>query len=232
MKVFGISRGKYNLTKTNGFYKKSLFPSLNALNITYIKTLLPKQIEAGFSLIEATTALVIISVTFGFALPIFISQRVQNINSEIRTGAIAISQQILDAMRTENLSQLHSAGFYPINSQLSSQGAVGSSVLQVTSTEGLVVGQSIAIGSYPNSYVIRSVDSTLNQITLTSPLMAAQSANAQIKPISLGYLYDVTIGYCTNTNLPCGTNSRNLLIQVKYNAQTVYTVETVYTQFN
>lgn len=68
------------------------------------------QTEQGFSLVEVLAALTILTITLGFAAPIFIGQRVNNLNSEIRTGAVAASQQVLDRLRRTDPSGLPSTG--------------------------------------------------------------------------------------------------------------------------
>lgn len=64
---------------------------LNNLNIA----------EQGFSLVESLAALVILVTVLGFAAPLFMDQRFSNIKSEIRTGAVAASQQILEQTRVD-----------------------------------------------------------------------------------------------------------------------------------
>jgi type II secretory pathway pseudopilin PulG len=46
----------------------------------------------------------------------------------------------------------------------------------------------------------------------------------------LGEPYNATITYCEDAS-KCSTNSRQIKVQVSHYAQTVYTVETVYTRF-
>ncbi len=66
--------------------------------------------EQGFSLVEAIAALTILAVVLGFAGPLFINQRINNVNSEIRTGAVAASQQILDRLRQTDPTTMPSSG--------------------------------------------------------------------------------------------------------------------------
>lgn len=188
------------------------------------------QSEIGFSLVEALVALLIMTIVFSVAGPLFINQRLQNINSEIRTGAIALSQQILDALKQVDPSTIPKSGSVTLNTNLTSSAPSTSNVLNVSSVSGFVVGQSLVVGSDSGENIIQSINSVLNKITLTSALGTNQPAGASVKVTSIGYPYDVTIQYCPNASFPCGTSSRNVRVQVNYNGNTVYTVETVYTQ--
>lgn len=196
------------------------------------------QAEKGFSIIEALVALLIVTIVSSLSVSLFIGQHQQNINSEIRTGAIALSQQILDSLRQVNPKIMPgTSGGVPVpggvtlRPKLTSSASSSIRVLNVNLVDGFVVGQSLVIGSdSANTYSIQSIDSVTKTITLSSGLETAQPVDALVKPISLGYSYDLTVQYCSNANLPCGTSSRNVKVEVAYNAKTVYTVETVYTQ--
>jgi type II secretory pathway pseudopilin PulG len=53
----------------------------------------------GFSLIEATIALTTLGITLAYAMPLFLYSKMNNIKSEVRTGALMVSQQIFDELR-------------------------------------------------------------------------------------------------------------------------------------
>lgn len=53
----------------------------------------------GFSLIEATIALTTLGITLAYAMPLFLYSKMNNIKSEVRTGALMVSQQIFDDLR-------------------------------------------------------------------------------------------------------------------------------------
>lgn len=53
----------------------------------------------GFSLIEATIALSTFGITLAYAMPLFLFSKMNNIKSEVRTGALMVSQQIFDDLR-------------------------------------------------------------------------------------------------------------------------------------
>lgn len=123
------------------------------------------QSQQGFSLVEALAALTILTITIGFVSPLFVGQRVNNLKSEIRTGAVAVSQQILDELRQIDPTTLRSSG-----------------------------------------------------------------SDTRSSLQAMGYTYEAKIYYCENLSY-CSTTTRQIRVEVKNNGQTVYNVETVYTQF-
>ncbi|WP_099239163.1 type IV pilus modification PilV family protein [Synechococcus sp. BDU 130192] len=63
--------------------------------------LLKKHCSKGFSLIEAMAALAVFTIIFAVSAPLFFTQQKSNIDSEVRTGAVSLSQQILDTIRAD-----------------------------------------------------------------------------------------------------------------------------------
>jgi type II secretory pathway pseudopilin PulG len=53
----------------------------------------------GFSLIEATIALTTLGICLAYAMPLFLYSKLNNIKSEVRTGALMASQQVFDDIR-------------------------------------------------------------------------------------------------------------------------------------
>lgn len=137
--------------------------------------------DSGLSLVEALAALTIFLVVLGFMIPMFANQRLSTINNEIETGAIAVSQQILDRLRQADIGALPSSG-----------------------------------------------------TVTTLPLLSGQSVADSITSVTqMGKPYSAAISYCPNTPTDnyCNSNARHIKVQVSYNAQVIYTVETVYTRF-
>jgi prepilin-type N-terminal cleavage/methylation domain-containing protein len=64
--------------------------------------------DRGFSLVEVIVALVIIATGLAFLSLLFTQQRLNNINSEIRSGAVVFSQRILDHLRQKDPKTLPS----------------------------------------------------------------------------------------------------------------------------
>lgn len=55
----------------------------------------------GFTLLEAMVSLLVLFAMMAGLLPVFMSWRLTTINNTIKTGAIAISQEILDELRQD-----------------------------------------------------------------------------------------------------------------------------------
>ncbi|WP_071932308.1 prepilin-type N-terminal cleavage/methylation domain-containing protein [Picosynechococcus sp. PCC 7003] len=135
--------------------------------------LLRKHCSKGFSLIEAMAALAIFTIIFAVSAPLFFTQQKSNIDSEVRTGAVSLSQQKLDTIRTD------------ISTPKKIEGATGRSL-----------GKEYLYNLYVCTKEIETAeDGSINCSTEKDPS----------NPI------------------------RHILLEVKYNENTVYTVETVYT---
>lgn len=66
--------------------------------------------RAGFTIIEVLAALSIFGVIAVFLAPIFSSHFRHNTRSELRSGAVAAAQQILDEYRQQMISSLPTGG--------------------------------------------------------------------------------------------------------------------------
>ncbi len=66
----------------------------------------PAKSTDGFSLIETTIALVTLGVCLAYAMPLFLYAKVNNSKSEIRTGALIVSQRIFDNIRSQSIKNL------------------------------------------------------------------------------------------------------------------------------
>lgn len=70
--------------------------------ISLVVGLSRKSTTKGFSLVEAIGALLILTITLSITGPLFLTQSKNNINNDIRTGAVSLSQQVLDDLRLED----------------------------------------------------------------------------------------------------------------------------------
>jgi prepilin-type N-terminal cleavage/methylation domain-containing protein len=67
-----------------------------------------KRSEQGFSLIETVIALVTLGVCLAYAMPLFLYAKINNSKSEIRTGALIVSQRVFDNIRSKPIDTLPS----------------------------------------------------------------------------------------------------------------------------
>jgi prepilin-type N-terminal cleavage/methylation domain-containing protein len=63
-----------------------------------------QSLEQGFSLIETMIALTTLGVCLAYAMPLFLYARINNSKSEIRTGALIVSQRVFDNIRSQAIT--------------------------------------------------------------------------------------------------------------------------------
>ncbi|KJH72234.1 type IV pilus modification PilV family protein [Aliterella atlantica] len=144
----------------------------------------------GLSLVEALVGMTIFLITLAFMIPLLATNQFNTINREIKTGAISVSQRILDEFR-QSLDQLPADEW--------------ATKLPLSGTETKLPLP------YPSGTDISSIT-------------------------ELGKTYSAKIIYCevispATTNPNCDANTRQIKLQVNYNGQPIYTVETIYTKF-
>jgi prepilin-type N-terminal cleavage/methylation domain-containing protein len=62
--------------------------------------------EQGFSLIETMIALTTLGICLAYAMPLFLYAKINNSKSEVRTGALIVSQRVFDKIRSKPFSEL------------------------------------------------------------------------------------------------------------------------------
>jgi prepilin-type N-terminal cleavage/methylation domain-containing protein len=62
--------------------------------------------DRGFSLIETVIALTTLGVCLAYAMPLFLYAKINNAKSEIRTGALIVSQRVFDDIRSKPFTNL------------------------------------------------------------------------------------------------------------------------------
>ena len=93
-------------------------------NTHNLNTSKPTQSEQGFSLIETVIALTTLGVCLAYALPLFLYANINNSKSEVRTGALIVSQRVFDDIRSRPIGGLPTNPSVPeIKDKLSNSGA-------------------------------------------------------------------------------------------------------------
>jgi prepilin-type N-terminal cleavage/methylation domain-containing protein len=82
------------------------------------------QSSQGFSLIETVIALTTLGVCLAYAMPLFLYAKINNAKSEIRTGALIVSQRVFDDIRSKPIAGM------PINDGVGSPSTGVNPVLQ------------------------------------------------------------------------------------------------------
>ena len=70
---------------------------------TFVKL---KPSEQGFSLVETVIALTTLGICLAYAMPLFLYAKVNNSKSEIRTGALIVSQRVFDNIRSKSFAKM------------------------------------------------------------------------------------------------------------------------------
>ncbi len=65
-----------------------------------------QQSEQGFSLVETMIALTTLGVCLAYAMPLFLYAKINNSKSEIRTGALIVSQRVFDNIRSKSFKTM------------------------------------------------------------------------------------------------------------------------------
>jgi prepilin-type N-terminal cleavage/methylation domain-containing protein len=60
----------------------------------------------GFSLIETVIALTTLGICLAYAMPLFLYAKINNSKSEIRTGALIVSQRVFDNIRSKSFTSM------------------------------------------------------------------------------------------------------------------------------
>jgi Tfp pilus assembly protein PilV len=68
------------------------------------------QASQGLTLVETMVALLIFLATLAGVVPVYMSYRLQTLKNPVRTGAVAVSQQIMDKLRQSEIDKLPSSG--------------------------------------------------------------------------------------------------------------------------
>ncbi len=166
-----------------------------------------KESDQGFSLIETAIALTTLGVCLAYAMPLFLYAKMNNSKSEIRTGALIVSQRVFDDIRSKSFQSM------PLT-----DGKVGS----------LEVAAVAAYGTDPGTPKI-SANPELKPANLDTP-----TDEEKLLTSAMGRQYQTKVIYCEDYNTDktvCNDNSRKFKVEVSFNGAKVYDLEGTYTNF-
>ncbi len=66
----------------------------------------PRLSDQGFSIVETSIALVTLAICLAYAMPLFLFAKINNSNSETRTGALIVAQRVFDNIRSQSIANL------------------------------------------------------------------------------------------------------------------------------
>jgi type II secretory pathway pseudopilin PulG len=178
-----------------------------------------KDSELGFSLIETAIALTTLGVCLAYAMPLFLYAKINNAKSEIRTGALIVSQRVFDDIRSKP--------FTGTNAMPSTDGTTRDPSLTSWITDPGISWQAApnTDGSNPAN-PSNPVVMPVNLNTLTDP--------EKLLTFAMGRQYRTKVTYCPGVdadNKVCTINSRKFKVEVSFNGSKVYDLEGNYTNF-
>ena len=169
----------------------------------------PQSSEQGFSLVETMIALTTLGVCLAYAMPLFLYAKINNSKSEIRTGALIVSQRVFDNIRSKSFASMPETNG------------------QTRDPDPNNTGNSTAWKSGTNSDATNPVvqPADINDINPQEKLLT----------YAMGRQYRTKITYCgkaaTDTTEVCSPKYRKFKVEVSYNGSKVYDLEGNYTEF-
>lgn len=185
----------------------------------YRKKLLPtaQQSDRGFSLIETVIALITLGVCLAYAMPLFLYAKINNSKSEIRTGALIVSQRIFDDIRSKRFIDM------PLT-----DGTVRDVDVNLTNSGTTWKTGVNSDGSNP---VVQPSDITTPRLVAEGGTVTPQE---KLLTFAMGRQYRTKVTYCGGVNSDttvCSTKYRKFKVEVSYNGSKVYDLEGTYTEF-
>jgi prepilin-type N-terminal cleavage/methylation domain-containing protein len=175
--------------------------------------------EQGFSLVETMIALTTLGVCLAYAMPLFLYARINNSKSEIRTGALIVSQRIFDNIRSKSFAD------------------------PTTLTDGKERDPDPENKTPPeNTDWIKKSNTAWKasgNTDGTNPIVQPADMGT-IKPeeklltYAMGRQYRTKITYCAGVNTDqkiCNDKYRKFKVEVSFNGSKVYDLEGNYTEF-
>ena len=183
---------------------------LNLYNPIVIKK--GNSTEQGFSLVETMIALTTLGVCLAYAMPLFLYAKINNSKSEIRTGALIVSQRVFDNIRSKSMILAPDTNGQTRDPDPTN---VGNATAWKTGTN--------ADGTNP---VVQPADNT-SQSTITP--------QEKLLTYAMGRQYRTKVVYCgkdaTDATKVCDTKYRKFKVEVSYNGSKVYDLEGTFTEF-
>jgi type II secretory pathway pseudopilin PulG len=65
-----------------------------------------KKQDEGFSLIESVIAIATMGICLSYAMPLILYSKINNNKSEVRAGALMVSQKIFDSIRSQDFAAI------------------------------------------------------------------------------------------------------------------------------
>ena len=192
--------------------------------------------EQGFSLIETMIALTTLGVCLAYAMPLFLYAKINNSKSEIRTGALIVSQRVFDNIRSKSFASM------PLTDGFNNDNLVGCSF---TNTAG--AGRiNTAKGNRVDLTNCTNATANANPIITGTSDGSNPSPSDKLQTYAMGRQYQTLVTFCQGiaatpafggvAAIPadpavCTDKYRKFKVEVSYNGSKVYDLEGNYTEF-
>jgi type II secretory pathway pseudopilin PulG len=200
------------------------------LNIYNKKNNCHKLSEEGFSLIETAIALTTLGVCLAYAMPLFLYAKINNAKSEIRTGALIVSQRVFDDIRSKPFTE----------AAMPSTNGKTRDPEDPTNPDKPDQAKNYWIIKTDTSWKTATNTDGSNPIVMPVDASSSTSISASEKLLTfaMGRQYRTKVTYCPRdtTKVPvedpvCTNNSRKFKVEVSFNGSKVYDLEGNYTNF-
>ncbi|WP_310425984.1 type II secretion system protein [Chamaesiphon sp. VAR_48_metabat_135_sub] len=166
-----------------------------------------KAVESsqGFSLIETVIALTTLGICLAYAMPLFLYAKINNSKSEIRTGALIVSQRVFDNIRSKSITGLPS-----------NDGQNAPSAINPVSTPANMTTPT-------NEEMLLTKAMGRQYQTTVTYCQGLDTTPAQVGPPAIPAIpADPTV---------CSNKYRKFKVEVSYNGSKVYDLEGTFTEF-
>jgi prepilin-type N-terminal cleavage/methylation domain-containing protein len=194
-----------------------------------------KESEQGFSLIETMIALTTLGVCLAYAMPLFLYAKINNSKSEIRTGALIVSQRIFDNIRSKPMSSLPMTDGFNNDNLTGCSFAKTAGAGRINTSEGNKIDLSNCVNATTNPNPILTPN---NYASITGP--------EKLLTYAMGRQYLASVTFCQGIAATpayggsaviaadptvCSDKYRKFKVEVSFNGSKVYDLEGTYTQF-
>ena len=207
------------------------------LKLNSLKT---HRLERGFSLIETVIALTTLGICLAYAMPLFLYAKINNSKSEIRTGALIVSQRVFDNIRSRKISDLPLTDGFNNDNLVSCQFPNTAGLGRIDTSNGSVVSLKNCVNASPIA--------TANPL-LTPNNFNSITADERLLTQAMGRQYRTSVTFCQGLattpahgvspvipaipadSTVCSNKYRKFQVEVTYNGNKVYDIEGTYTEF-
>jgi prepilin-type N-terminal cleavage/methylation domain-containing protein len=191
--------------------------------------------EQGFSLVETMIALTTLGVCLAYAMPLFLYAKINNSKSEIRTGALIVSQRVFDNIRSKSFANM------PLTDGFNNDNLTGCS-FAITAGAGR-----IDTSNGNKIDLTNCVNATTNANPIITPTnVSSPSASDKLQTYAMGRQYQTLVTFCQGIAATpafggnpaiaadptvCTDKYRKFKVEVRYNGSKVYDLEGNYTEF-